>query len=146
MLFPEALYLLSPRDQQVTWLDPLAQQISNAAVAVAVDSGIIRAPIERALILLNTAARVEPGAGQTSNSLNVRLVPPTVGSGQIVLTQQNYTATATTFNLIWTGQIIIPAGWGIVATGNFSAAPANPNNTFLNVIGMLIPTGNIQRL
>lgn len=146
-LFPEQLYQLTQRDHQVTWLEPFFASISNAAIATSVDSGFVTVPNDRVLLLLNVAARVEPGAGQTSSSLNVRFrTQAGAASFQPILRQENYAATGVTFNLHWVGQILVPSAWEIFATGGFSAAPANPNSTFLNVIGMLIPNANIQRV
>lgn len=142
MFFPESLYLLSDRDLQVTWLDPLFLQVPAASAATQVTASY-RVPEGRALLLQSGCIQLQAGAGQTSLQAYLRAQPPT-GGLESVIRGEYFTATAN-WAINWAGSIIIPPNWDLVALGVFNAAAA-VNNLTMYAQGMLIPVGNLQRL
>lgn len=144
MFFPEFLYQLSGRDQQVTWLDPSLQSSSDAAAALTV-AEIIQVPTGKVLLLQHVMNESSPGAGQNITNMLIDLLPP-AGTFTVRLKSDDTDRAANTFfSLDWQGSIIVPPEWFIRAQSNFNAAVA-VNTVALQVAGAIIPVGNIQRV
>lgn len=152
MFFPEGLYTLSARDQQVTWLDPLffRDESSIAAVSHEITYNV---PQGRALLLQTLVADAAAGAAQTVSDAQAMARPPT--------TNQQYYIAVNWYNggggfpvsaaapqqraINWRGSILIPELWRVSIQANFSAGAA-ANFCHLSLIGLLLPIGNIQRV
>lgn len=144
MFFPESLFLLSSRDQQVTWLDPLIRRIS-ATIAAGTVEAFEEVPVDRALIVQSLAMHALPGAAQNIENMAIALTPPGNGARIFVTVDRTTRAVNLQAALNWTGSIIVPPGWNVTVSGGFGAA-AVANSVVLDIIGMLIPIGNVQRI
>jgi hypothetical protein len=147
VLFPEFLFQLSARDQQVTWLDPLITDQVVSAALTTVDA-LIRVPDGRCLILTTAVTSVDPGAGQNFTAITLALLAPgPVATANVVEIAENRTpgAADANFALAWSGAVLVPPGWAVLARNVFNSGVA-ANVTRLNITGMLIPVGNIQRV
>lgn len=143
-IFPELLYQLSGRDQQVTWLDPLlTAPVSSAASNFVFASYTV--PADRALLLHHLAARGDPGAGQLITDIHIFLQAP-AGSFTVTL-ERDEVAKAANANAIvtWQGELVIPPNWQVVGAITFDAG-VQVNAEQTHVAGILIPIGNIQRV
>lgn len=148
MFFPEFLFQISQRDRQVTWLDPVFDSLAVSAANVLVESSIDPHPTDdRAFILQSAIARGDAGAAQTCDSLAIAIQREEGGDFYRLALTGNATAIAagSIVALNWSGSVIVPPGWNIKARGNFNAG-ANANQVDLDIVGMLIPIGNIQRI
>lgn len=143
MFFPEFLYKLSARDEQVTWLDPVTRRLSitNAAIFCGVD---LLLPEGRALVLTQAICQTDPGAGQNVVSMRIYLQGPDQITHDLV---KSNTALAANLNgnLDWQGEVIVLPGWRLGLEGEFNAAVA-ANVTSGSFMGLSIPIGNIQRV
>lgn len=145
MRFPELLYQLSARDQQVTWLDPRFDQQSTSLLAISVPTPVFQVPVDRVFVLCAAAVRADPGAGQNVDSLVIQILAP-AGSAGFNLKQRTEVAAANiNVDLDWTGEILLPPAWQIRGIGSFNAG-AVANLVVHNFFGILIPVGNIQRV
>jgi len=146
MFFPEALYLLSQRDQQVTWLDPVYNAAATGSAAASVSSPAFTVPSSQAFVLQNVQGYADPGAGQNIALLEVYIGPPSPGT-QFVRLVSDVLVKAADVNAAvhWSGSLIVPPAWRIIAEGTFNAG-VQVNTVRLGVMGMFIPIGNIQRL
>lgn len=143
MFFPELLYQLSARDQQVTWLDPLL--LSLDASSAAVDVFAVRAvPQGSALVLQALSVFADPGAGQNIVDQQLRIQDE---SGVSIVLKRDAAAAAANINrsIDWQGSILVPPNWLVVGFASFNAGVA-ANAVELNLVGVLIPIGNIQRV
>lgn len=153
MLFPEALYELSARDRQVTWLDPGMfgfPQLRSTAVGV---NGSVsqQVPDGRVLLLFHACAFFDPAAAGTSTLRRLLIRPPVALTQEIWLRESRdiqWPASSNPANqnyeLTFSGSLAVPPLWFVQAYGEFSAAAGN--EIALNIAGMLIPAGNIQRV
>lgn len=145
MFFPEFLFKISQRDQQVTWLDPFfsADGLNLANVSVSAASIV---PEGRALVLTHAFGRFTPGAGQNFTVLQLFYDK---GSGILPAMPLKESRTAGAANAIglldWQGQVVLTPGNRIVVTGTFNAGAA-VNAVEVRAAGMLLPIGNIQRV
>jgi hypothetical protein len=146
MFFPEFLYRLSQRDQQVTWLDPVVSFQQDAQLAVNV-SVTFTVPDARALVLQHASIVASPSGAQTSTLREIVLRVPGVGTTNSGFLKREETTGAggQDFFLDWQGSAIIPPQWRIIANGTFVGV-ATANTVNLTVLGILIPIGNIQRV
>jgi len=146
VLFPEALFLLSARDQQVTWLDPVLLDVEQTGLLVAsVDQLLLTVPPDRALLLYNIALRSAPGAAQFVTDSLITVSPSTTGVAvRVVGDTTDYAANVVSF-LNWQGTMLIPPTWRIFANMRWNAGAA-ANSWRVGLHGLLIPAGNIQRL
>jgi hypothetical protein len=146
MLVPEFLYQLSGRDQQVTWLDPRIQRVSESQASVSFSTVADIVPEGRALILLNASLLVAPGGAQTVNAASafIAVVVPN-GPTRRIATLNFTPAGAEDVALNWVGQILLPPGWGLLGGAAFNLGVAANVLTF-DYFGVLIPVGNIQRV
>lgn len=146
MLFPEFLFQLSARDQQVTWLDPLLTLVSFSALTVTVAASFV-VPDGKALILTSACGEALPDVTQLVTRIGLTTLPPTApaGSGRL-FAGANFSAGAGIQGTVnFSGAMIIPPQWTIRATGIFNSGVA-ANTTLLHLHGVLIPIGNIQRV
>lgn len=147
MLFPELLYQLSSRDQQVTWLDPYLRFVDQSTAAVDVSSTFT---IEdgKALVLQSATVEATPGGAQTTTWTKLLVRGPiSTDLNQSAYLAGSFTASgenAAKF-LNWSGSLIVPPQWRITGRAVFSAG-AIANNVRLSLLGVLIPIGNIQRI
>jgi hypothetical protein len=145
MFFPESLYLLSSKDQQVTWLDPVyVRQVQTVALASIVEDYTI--PQGQVLLLQHAGMQTAPGAAQ-NNTGQALVVKPTVATQPQVILDQTLAALAAGVNgwFYWNGTILVPPTWSVRASATFNAGAA-ANTVILFLVGMLIPVGNLQRV
>lgn len=142
MFFPEFLYQLSARDQQITWLDPVIRNLDVSVAAVVVNADAFLAN-DRALILTNAVVNAFAGAAQTSDNTSLFLIPP--GSSISIGLRGERPAAAANVILNWVGQVLVPPGWTLRGAAAFNAGVA-ANRVVFDFAGMLIPVGNIQRV
>jgi hypothetical protein len=141
--FPESLFLLSDRDRQVTWLDPLitspesSQSLATFEVNYTVPEG-------RVLLLQSAHAVAVGGGAQTCSEIGLAVRTTSLGT-YTYLNSDFETAAGPDREVSWRGSVIVPERWLIIADAVFSAA-AVANFLKLSIFGMLVPIGNIQRL
>lgn len=144
MFFPESLYLLSQRDQQVSWLDPVL--FRNEAAIAAVDLGLnFTVPNGRALILQNVLVYAIGGGAQTVTAMEIALQLPGAGVGSFVYLTAREPVGAAVAQLQWQGSVIVPEKWQVAGNASFSAG-AVANTIVTGTTGVLVPIGNMQRL
>lgn len=126
MLFPEFLYQLSGRDQQVTWLDPRLIVNSGNGLALAVSAIAFTVPDNQVLIMTSFVGRADPGAGQACTRL-IGLFRDL--SGNLVPFTEAHFAVAADLNrdVLYQGQILVPPRVEIQVLGDFDAAVNNNN-------------------
>lgn len=147
MFVPEFLYQLSARDQQVTWLDPIAR-VFVASVAAATVIPSFTVPTDRVFILTNSHISGVGGGAQTVARIALALTPPggLVAAGPNVDVEGLEVPGAPNIaRLSWTGELMVPPAWMVSAIVLFSAG-AVANTVNLNLNGCLIPVANIQRV
>jgi hypothetical protein len=145
VFFPEYLFQLSGRDQQVTWLDPYfdRQSVGTAGTSVGATSPV---PTGRVLILQSAQGRFAPGAAQNVNTFRISLEPLTSQIPSLELVRSDIAGAANIVqNLAWSGSIAIPFGWTVRGLATFNAGVA-VNTIVLSCVGILLPIGNIQTL
>lgn len=144
MFFPEYLYQLSPRDQQVTWLDPVVRRVTTTGTAISL-SALFTVPNDRAMILQSVVGLATPTAGETTaeTRLFVRSVDTAI---EVRLKGDASGGPALTNEWIdWQGSILLPPSHVVGAGAVFSAAVAS-KTVQLELCGILIPVANIQRV
>lgn len=145
MFFPDFLYQLSQRDQQVTWLDPALSRIISSVAAATVTADFI-VPNDRMLLLSAFYAVFSPGAAQNVVDTRIELLSQSLVSPAVILTRNsNALAAGIITDTDRQCEIPVPPLWRVRATGVFNAGAA-ANDVHLSIAGMLIPIGNIQRL
>lgn len=144
--FPELLYQLSARDQQVTWLDPFIRRAETNLAAVQVEA-TLQIPDGLVLMLQSAVISSVPGGAQVAQSGELGLRPVGVAAGnQIDLSgDMRANLAGSGVHLEWSGAVVVPPGWTVVGLTNFSAG-AVANLVILMVVGILAPVGNIQRI
>lgn len=144
MFFPEFLYQLSARDQQVTWLDPQLGTVVTSTAATSVSSSLT---VPDARLLVVTALNLEAAPGLAQNITQMFLGFFNVATNVLASLTEDLVAKGANAasSIDWQGEIVLPPGWGIRATGSFNAAAA-ANQVILTVAGILIPIGNVQRV
>jgi hypothetical protein len=144
MIFPEFLFRLSQRDQQVTWLDPVSLQVSSAVAAASITAIGTVVPIDRVLVLTNAIMLATAGAAQTTQQQSLQVVA-VGGFVTTIAIDTIVSAAAGRAPLNWAGQVLVPPSWTVRAVGTFNAGAA-VNNVDISLHGILIPAGNIQRV
>jgi len=154
VFFPEGLYLLSDRDRQVTWLDPLLDGPTGAlltgplrSVTIGTDGSVSRqVPDGRMLILQHVTAYFAPGTAANANTLaRILIRPPTALTLEVWLREARQAAVAGfAQELTWQGSVIVPPLWYVQAYGEYDAGA--DNEVALNIAGILVPVGNISRI
>lgn len=144
MFFPEFLYQLSGRDQQVTWLDPVLQRLdaSGAAVNLTVSYQV---PVDRVLLLSALALEVGPGLAQNYTGAIARILGPGASTDSRLAGTLTPGAANQNAFIPWQGEVIVPPNWFVGANVDYNAAVA-VNTMRLSIFGILVPVGNIQRL
>jgi len=142
MFFPEYLYQLSSRDQQVTWLDPLLTSGSTVGAGQAIHT--IAVPNNRVLVLQHALLQATPAALEFVGLMQLSLLPPAGGFEMLLKGQDVNLAADVAGFLDWQGSLVLPPSWRIRALANYSGGGGS--NTALNIGGILIPPGNLQRV
>lgn len=142
MLFPELLYVLSPRDENVTWLDPIIFRLSALQAIQQLDAVGDVVPEGKALLLHNASVQGVAAGGQTVvwMDLNIERPPAT-----ILYPLANKISTVQFDGLNLGTGLLIPPGWRIRGRINFNSGLA-ANQVILTYFGVLIPIANIQRV
>jgi len=141
--WPEQLYVLSQRDLQVTWLDPIIRELSASIASPNVNTPILTVPQDRYLILLHCLLHVRPGAGQANSETRINANPPIQGAAIQLLAIGTRANDVREFAHAWPG-LLLPPNWSLQGSGNFSAGVA-ANLVAVSIFGILVPAGNIQR-
>jgi hypothetical protein len=144
VFFPEFLYQLLGRDQQIDWLQVEIAFKSTAAAAAFIETPIYTVPPERHLILQLATVRVFAGAAQTSTRFEILGRAPGGAAATARFAGGDYAAVLAKFDQ-FPMSIIVPNRWQIVASAFFNAGVA-VNTLDLTLFGMLIPAGNISRI
>lgn len=147
MFFPELLYQLSARDQQVSWLDPSVSRITAGAAAPTVTANLLTVPAGLALILQALSVGLDPGAAQSILNVAFRILPPAPAAAPEVLISNEWFVLTANQNRAhnWQGSVLVPPGWRLACVGTFDAGAAN-NVVDASHMGILIPIGNVQRI
>jgi len=145
----ERLYQLNARDEQARWLIPFFRRVAPAAAALETIDVPLTVPANYCLLLKNTLVEVVSGGAQTLSTmlLFMTLRPPDVyvldgfpnggpaevpgAFGELFFPRSYH-------------DILVPPDTIITTRGNWSAGVA-VNFIALNVVGVLIPAGNITR-
>lgn len=140
--FPDFLYRLTPRDEQVTPLEILNLRLTASTAATDVATNIYTVPLGKVLVCSAYGLRGEGGAAQYSESLWIEIYTdptmPTLLGGSL---NAYPSAAQRSYSHGVASQIIVPEGWQLRGRGTFSAGAA-ANNVFLGINGILIPRGN----
>lgn len=145
MFFPEFLYRLSERDQQVTWLDPFIFEQGVSVAGTTPNTTVSSVPLDRALVVQSATVVGIPGAGQACTFLRMTVRAP-LGNQSIRLFQQGFAVAANVQQAInWQGSILIPPLWSLTVESVFDAGVA-VNQIVGGIWGILIPVGNVQRV
>jgi len=145
VFFPEFLYQLSAKDQQVTWLDPVTDIISATINQTTIDL-IFTVPDGRALILKALQIFAIPGAGQTTSVRQLHVNRRAPDTSEIRLVRSDVVLGAgVAGNEDWQGEILLMPGWRLFGRAVFNAL-VNANTVNLSLAGILIPIANIQRI
>ena len=142
--FPELLYQLSARDQQVSWLDPIVRTVSSSALSVTINARL-QVPIGQVLLLQSAVSQLTPGAAQSILNNAITIIDPTISIAIALAVDLVAGPANVAKGLNWSGSIIVPPQWFIASTGSFSAA-AVANVGQIDAVGLLIPVGNVQRV
>lgn len=149
MFFPESLYLLSGRDQQVTWVEPVFAKIDQTLLVADIQLNYV-VPDGRALIL--QSVHVFGGGGGAQNCTYIEIAVDLPGSpATYTYLSSNYpgspgaVAVQNTRTQAWSGSILLPEKWRVAGAAGFSAA-AIANQVVHSVVGLLVPIGNVQRV
>ena len=145
MFAPEFLYKLSPRDEQVTWLDPLWQRTSQGTAAVSVSSPAIVVPDGRLFLLQHVFSFALGGGAQTTTYHELILQNPDLVTDMYLDINPNTGVAGGSTLIRWDGSVWVPPRWRLFAKGTFSAG-AVINTVTLTAHGVLIPIGNVQRV
>lgn len=142
--FPDFLYRLTPRDEQVTPLELYFERYAYADTAALVGDAIFTTPNNRLLILTGVTIAMIAGAAQ--NPLySILDYTAADGSGpNIELAVRTWTATTGTNVCLHersNGPLIIPPSSRLTLTGAFSAGVAS-NSVVATLQGYYIPRGN----
>ena len=150
-LFPEQLYRLSARDQQVTWLDPFYQRATQAAAALNLSLVWGPVPEGRVLFLQSLLVRCIPGAGARLTGGWVGVQVP--GASVVAYLLAGLTpeiadpvppGTGPVRFIAWSGSILVPPRWQFEASVDFGAVAASVIEG--TAVGVLVPIGNVQRV
>lgn len=140
-MFGDRLYQLSERDVQARLLDPFVRRtVETIAIANFVTTAL-RVPTDRVLVLSAAAIYALAGAAQTLSRFEIVL--RSRNGVQFRLFGETFAAT-NQGNGNFSGDVIVPADWDIFAQVFFNAAAA-ANTVEVDVFGMLIPIGNVER-
>jgi hypothetical protein len=143
--FPEFLYQLSSRDQQVTWLDPVFFRATEGTAGLTPSTAPFRVPLGKVLMLTNVNITGIPGAGQAVTRMFAVIISPAGTAQRSIMSFRTVLAADIESHHNWSGEIIVPSEWRLQAIGNFNLAVAVNEVTF-DFCGILLPVGNVQRV
>jgi len=143
--FPDFLYRLTPRDEQVTQLELYFDRYAFSDTAALVGDVLFTTPNNRILVLTRTSIAMTAGAAQ--NPLySILDYTAADGSGpNIELSVRTWTATTGTnvcLHETQGGPVYVPPSSRLTLTGAFSAG-VNANSVVVNMQGFYIPRGTI---
>lgn len=144
MIFPEALYELSPRDRNVTWLDPLVLHLDNGGGAAAGSQELVVEIPEGRVLMLHSACMAVRTLAVETTTLMLLQAQRFVGGVEFNL-KQAFPGVTGRSQLDWQGEILIPSELRVRAFFSFSGVVQNKVIDF-DLFGMLLPVGNIQRI
>lgn len=144
--FPDFLYRLTPRDEQVTPLEIVSNRLYGAAIAsVIASSGVYVVPTGKILVLSSFWVQTIAGAAQTALHSSVIIQPNnSLGNAAEIWgagISGASAAASTTTQGNSPSEIYLPQGCAIYASAAFSAGAA-ANTCNFSFVGVLIPRGN----
>lgn len=146
-VFPEFLYTLSQRDEQITALEIVSARsntFSGAATALQTLSGIYTVPNDRVLSLSSMVIQGQAGAGQVfQNAIGFILLPNAASTQfQYLGTQKpNTTPGQNGFIQALDNTVLIGPGCRIFAQAVFDLGTVSNSVTYF-IQGILFPRGN----
>lgn len=143
--WPEALYELSARDRQVTWLEPVIFRGNETGDNFG--SVIYTVPDGRLLLLQNAYLQVWPDVGNQVTDWKILIGAPGPSFQETYLrASQGVTfAINLVLNEYWSGSVVVPEKWSVRGIGVFSGAAVGDYVDF-SMHGLLVPIGNVQRV
>jgi len=149
-MFPELLYRLQPgeEDRGMEWLTPHFAIASQSTAGTSVEA-FADMPNDRYFLLQSAAALADPGAGQIVTRLNIQLQREFISITSIAAVLAYHGGVSGVADrdhgLAWSGSLLVPPRYRILANANFNAG-AVANLVLLDIAGLFIPVGNIQRV
>lgn len=139
-MFPEFLFKLTARDEQVTPLEAItyAGQTANANASV-VATADYTVPMGRVLALTSCGVYMGSAAGVTPQTGIVYAVDPS--GNQAIVHAETYTAAAGAIAATGGGVVYLPENFILRGQGTWSGAGLF-NSINLTFTGVLIPRGN----
>lgn len=148
----QQLYQLTPRDQQVTRLDMVFEDIRTATASASLTADFV-VPNNRVLVLKHCDTNLLAGAAQFVINTSIYAF---TGAKTVYITKfanastlptgfgyddRNIANITNSMFMNWDGELYIPPGYTLRASGLFNAGVA-VNQIQFNVVGLLIPRGN----
>ena len=146
-VFPDFLYRLTPRDQQIIPIELVQQKLTINDTAVDVQTPAYVVPLGRMLILTAVTLQCTPGATAVPNWLQFAMFNrgDTVTNKFVIIGRDFEARVPNTGQITYGGEFtnpMIPEGSSLVGIGNFTnAVAANDMQVFF--MGYLIPRGEI---
>jgi len=141
-MFPDFLYRLTPRDEQVTPLDIVTFRSGVSSNATTVNSGAYTVPLGR--VLKVNSMSLEQDCNQAATDVVEGRVDMYLDSSvPIVLMCSQSSSTEPNYHLnqAFQNDLFIPEGWSMRGIGGFTVADAD-NQVIFTMSGILIPRGN----
>jgi len=138
--FPDFLYRLTPRDEQVTQIEALNIRLTGSTATTITSTSVYTVPLGKNL-LINSVGILADSA--SSYPWYVYLEAYLDASVPVLLFGDDTNYGLDEMMKGGPMNCLIPEGWSVRATGRFNAALAN-NNVFLGLNGVLIPRGNVS--
>jgi hypothetical protein len=144
--FPEQLYALSARDRRGTTLDPFLRNVV-LELADASSTASHQVPLGKSLLLKSVSTNVLVGAPASLVRTLIAVAPPN-NAFLVILADRadGLPAGAVRSALQWSGDLLVPADWNVLAQQFSSAAAAGVHRLELSTAGILIPIGNVARV
>jgi len=140
-MFPEFLYKLTPRDEQVTPLEVVTFRSSLDANSATVNSALYTVPLGKVLLLRTATVECDPVYG-TTTCTSVRIDMYKDSSVPIVLgMQKNEYTGVIDAPAVLQNPVVVPEGWILKGVANYDVANAG-NGIAFSMCGILIPRGN----
>jgi len=154
MYFPEYLYRLTPRDEQVTPLEFVTQRLTNTVSnTTTVSSSAYTVPLGKLFLLQSSVMRFSCDAIASIGlyALTAFIDPTTTAPGvsydnaNLDGATNGHTNDGTTIRWRFGGaypDILVPEGWQIYAQSTNDALAGSLATVDLQISGILIPRGN----